>query len=340
MTFAKRLAAPASIVLTTFALAACGGGGGSSAPASTPTLQSSITSSNMQDVGAQGYTSTTNLNAQVGTSATSFVTGVSVDTASSGMLGVTLQELYRAIEAQATSGQVVGVTLSQTVPCASGGSLLVNATVASSGTISAGDTVTVTATGCVESGVTLNGAFSVNFKSITGIPGQSSSWNGTFGVTYTNFSIAQHGDTASVTGDLTLTVNQTSLGNATLSATGSSLSVSTTHNSTSASITVTNLNYGGSVASGVYTFHTNYTMSGNLGKLGNSTYTVKTLTDFKQTSTGFPSQGVLKITATDNSSLTLTAIDSTNVKLDLDKNGDGVTDDTTTTTWTNLQTHL
>jgi hypothetical protein len=339
MKFAKHIAAPASIALTTFALAACGGGGGSSAT-TTPTLQSSITSSNMQDVGAQGYAATTDLNAQVGTSASSFVTGVSVDTASSGVLGVTLQEVYRAIDARAADNQVVGVAISQTVQCTSGGSMQISGNVASSNTISAGDSLSITTTNCVERGITLNGAFSVTFKSITGIPGESSSWNGTIGITYTNFSIAQPGDTASFTGDVTLAVNQTSLGTAGFTATANSFTTNTTHNGTSASMTVTNLNYGGSLASGLYTYHTNYTMSGNLGKLGNSTFTVKTLADFKQGSTGFPSQGAIKVTATDNSSLTLTAIDSTNVRLDLDKNGDGVTDETTTTTWTSLQTHL
>lgn len=344
MKFAKCFALRASIAAVTFALAACGGGGSSTTASSgSPTLlSSSITSSNAQDVGAQGYSATSSLNSQVSGGASSFVAGVTVDTGRPGLLGVTMQELYRALDAQAAANQVLGVTTSQSVQCSNGGSMLVNANLASSSTISAGDTITLTASTCKESGYTLNGTLGINFKSVSGAPGESSTWGGSFGVSFTNFSVTAGtgGDTASATGDMTVNLNQTGLGAANFSVTGSSLKINTTHNGSTTALTLGNFSYGGSLASGVYTYHAGYTLSGTSGKLGNGSFTVKTLTDFKQTATGFPTQGVLMITATDNSSLTLTAIDNSNVKLDLDKNGDGVTDETVTTTWANLQTHL
>lgn len=345
MKFAKYFASRASIAAVAFALAACGGGGGSSsnASSSSPTLlSSSITSSNVQDVGAQGYSATSTLNSQVGGSTPSFVTGVTIDSGRPGLFGVTLQELYRALDAQPAANQVIGVTTSQTVQCSSGGTMLVNANFASSSTISAGDTLTLTANACKESGSTLDGTLSINFKSVSDMPSESSTWSGVLGISYTNFSVTAgtSSDIASATGDITMNINQTGSGAASFSATGSSLKINTTHNGSTTAITLSNLSYGGSLASDIYTYHTSYTLSGNLGKLGNTSFTVKTLTDFKQTASGFPTQGVLKITATDNSLLTLTVINSTNVRLDLDKNGDGVTDETVTTTWSDLQTHL
>jgi hypothetical protein len=338
-----------SIIAASFALAACGGGGGgggggssTSSGSSTSIAPVSITSANMQDVSAQGYSATTTLNSQVSGSTSSFVTGVTVDTASAGLLGVTMQELYRALNAQNSANQVVGVTISETDSCTGGGSITVNGNVASTSTLSAGDSLTLTASGCKESGYTLNGVLSITFKSLTGVPGESSSWSGVFTVGYTNFSVSSgtSSDTASATGNITLSIKQTSFGAATFSISGSSLTVNSTHNGSTSALTLSNLNYGASLTSGVYTYNTNYALSGTLGKLGNASFTVKTLTDFKQTAAGFPTQGVLQITAADKSSVTLTAIDNINVKLDLDKNGDGVTDETVNTTWSALQSRL
>lgn len=328
----------------TFALAACGGGGSSGTTAgNTTTSGFSVTSANMQDVGAQGYRATASMTSQINGSTSSFVTGVAADTASAGVIGATVQELYRALGAQAASNQVVGVTTSKTVSCTSGGTMLVSANLASSSNISAGDSVTLTANTCKESGYTLNGSISVTFNSISGIPGESSVWSGSFAVNYSNFSVisGNSADVVNVTGNLSLGINQTALGTASIAVSGTSLNFSVTHNGSTDAFKVTNINNNSSLKSGIVTYNSNFGVNGSLGKLGNANFTVKTITDFKQsTSGGFPTQGVLKITASDNSSVTLTVIDSTNVKLDLDKNGDGVTDESVTTTWTALQSRL
>ena len=67
----------------------------------------------------------------------------------------------------------------------------------------------------------------------------------------------------------------------------------------------------------------------------------ETTTDFKQATTAlYPSQGVMTVTAADNSSATLTVIDSGNVSVGLDKNGDGSVDETLTTTWAALMARI
>ncbi len=67
------------------------------------------------------------------------------------------------------------------------------------------------------------------------------------------------------------------------------------------------------------------------------TFSVKTLQPFEKPATDdFPYAGIMKITASNNSSVTVTALDSVNVRLDVDEDGDGAIDRTSDTTWTSL----
>jgi hypothetical protein len=50
----------------------------------------------------------------------------------------------------------------------------------------------------------------------------------------------------------------------------------------------------------------------------------------------FPYAGIMKITASNNSSVTLGVLDSVNVRLEVDENSDGAIDQTSETTWTSL----
>ena len=342
MNFVRRAASGTAIIGFTFALAACGGGGGgSSGTATNSSAGVSITSANMQDVGAQGY--------YVASSMTTFgsganlVTGVAVDTASSSLVGVTINGLYRAINNANTTNLAVGGTISETVPCADGGSMLVSLNIASSSTVSAGDSITTTANACNESGYTSNGTMSVTFKNISGTPGASNTWSGTLAASYTNFSVTSNatGNTATTTGDLTISFQQSGSENISDSVTGNSLKLSTTQKGVTSTATLSNFDFSRSVNANIVTYRSNFSLNGSLNKVGNVNLTVKTLTDFQQSiASAFPTQGALKITASDNSSVTLTVLDSTNVKLDLDKNGDGVIDESVTTTWTALQSRL
>ncbi|MFQ5487645.1 MAG: hypothetical protein ACE5ET_04260, partial [Gammaproteobacteria bacterium] len=59
----------------------------------------------------------------------------------------------------------------------------------------------------------------------------------------------------------------------------------------------------------------------------------QTLTTFEGIDPEYPHSGVMRITGARNSSVTLTAIDSTDVQLEVDADGDGVSDQTITTQW-------
>ena len=56
----------------------------------------------------------------------------------------------------------------------------------------------------------------------------------------------------------------------------------------------------------------------------------------QQNGDAFPSQGAVLITGASGSTLLVTALNATQVQLQVDANGDGTVDGTTTTTWTAL----
>jgi hypothetical protein len=188
---------------------------------------------------------------------------------------------------------------------------------------------------------TLNGALALTFKAVNGMPTSPSAWSATLGATFTGFSETRGTQTSTANGDMAVTITQAGAMDMTISATGNTLRMGTTQNGVSTEITMKNYRYSGSVKDGIASYGVNFSMRGNLPKLRTVDYSVKTATDFKQTATAlYPSQGVMTVTAADKSSTTLTVIDSGNVSVGVDKNGDGTVDETITTTWAALMARL
>ena len=322
-------------------LAACGGGGGGGSSTPAPAATTLISSANSQEVSANGYSAAEGLNSQAG-NGSDFVTGVSVKTASQGWIGVSLSQLYRAIQNRPTADLAVGVTTSRSLPCPYGGTGNVTATTASSLNVMAGDRFTISASNCkVDPSTTLNGSMTIVFEAVSGTPGINSAWNATLVTTLADFTVTEGTQTSSASGDMTIKLAQSSMQDATIAASGNSLRMGTVQSGTRTEVTMTNYNYKGAVKDSVLTYSVNFSMSGNLPKLGAVDYTVKTSTDFKQAVTAkYPYQGVMTVTAADKSASTLTVIDGGNVSVGLDKNGDGSIDESTTTTWTALMAHL
>jgi hypothetical protein len=289
-------------------------------------------------VAAHAFTASDSLNAQssaAGDLGGSVATGVSINIGRTGLIRASLQQLYRGLDAKSAGNLVTGVETSKS--CADGGSISAKATIAVEGQVSSGDNVSITANNCVEGGLKLNGGVSFAFSDVTGTIGSEAAWSATLAILYSNFTTEAKGEVLRVNGDLRLGYSQTSSVVASASATGNSLQISFTRNGTTVvDRTMSNFNYSGTINSDVFTYSANYTLSGKLGKLGNTSYTVKTNTPFKATGSAFPSEGSLTVTATDNTALTLTALDSINVRIDLDTNGDGKIDETINTTWSDL----
>jgi hypothetical protein len=318
-------------------LVACGGGGGGDS--SGPTNTSAITSSNAQTVSAQALNGSTAVNGGA-TTGSSLVTGVSVTgetTARTGLVSAALQQIYRGLDAR-TSNLVTGITTSETVNCPVSGTMTVGGTFASSTDLTNGDVLSITATNCVgSSGEKLNGGFSVKFSNLSGTIGGSYTWSATLGFTFTNFTLEENGEISGSNGDMTLGYSQTNSSNSVSEINGSSLRSTLVKSSvTVVDETIKSYSIKDTQASTLYTETANFTFTDNQAATY-SAYTITTLAPFKRTgSTSYPYEGSVRITAGNGSKATVTALSSTNVRIDVDSNGDGTTDQTINTTWAAL----
>jgi hypothetical protein len=332
-------------VLCSAVLAACGGGGGGgdAAPAR---FASSINSNNAMEVAAHGYSSFEALNDQT-SSGSSMIAGMQADEqrGDRGVLGGSLNLLYKGLDSQPLGSLAADMaaadTVSDTLPCPNGGTVSRTLDFSDPNRVSNGDRMTITANNCNDEGVTFNGTVTYTFNNLSGTIGSNSAWSATLALTYSNFSIAYNGDAIRTNGDLTLAYSQNGYGMANASASGNSLQLTLLENN----VVVVDrrleaYDYSGELNGSSITYAANYTVSGNFPKLGNATYTVATITPFQMTLGYPPSAGVLTVTATDNTSLRLTAIDTVNVRLEIDQNGDSVTDEVINTTWSDLENRI
>ncbi|QDZ29969.1 hypothetical protein [Noviherbaspirillum sp. UKPF54] len=323
-------------------LAACGGGGGGDGAGQTNT--SAITSSNAQAVAAQALNANTAVNGGAST-ASGFATGVSISgttTAQSGLVRTVLQQLYKGLDAAPQNNLVTGITANPApVACTGGGTLSLSLTYSSTSGLSNGDSLSVTSTNCVENGQKINGKVTMTFNNLNGTIGSAYVWSATMTMTFANFTVEENGEVAGTNGDMTLAYSQTNSQNASASISGKSVrtnvarSGATVLDETLASYIIKN-----DIASTLETQSINLTFIDNLAAALTS-YNVKTITPFKQTSgSSYPYEGAMTITAGNGSTATVTAVSSTNVRIDVDSNGDGTIDKTIDTTWVALNSAI
>ncbi len=316
-------------------LSACGGGGNSSASSSsvaTTPLTSTITASNAQQVSASGYSATSSLNTGA-LSQLSIATAASINTPNMGAIDFALQQVYQ-LAAHANGGNlVVGISVNQNIPCAISGSSTVSGNLASSSGFSNADTISMTFTNCADSAGTMNGKFSVTFNNMSGIPNSSGAWSGTMNTTFSNLNLILSGGTVTMNGDMSIQISQTNASNKTFSASGNSFQITAAAGGKTRSTTLTSYSLTGSIANGVVTTSTNGTFRGNFNGNGDADYTLKTTKAFRAAvGSSSPTEGTLTITASDKTSVTMTIVSPTSVRIDTDSNGDGVIDSTTTST--------
>lgn len=346
--FTKSAKSVFAVLISACLLAACGGGGGggggtsasNSNPGSSSPAVGVITSANAPDAVAYAYSGVQDLGTQSNTGA-SLATGVSVDTPTAGLITASLAQLYKGLGVQPVNNLVTGVTASSTGACASGGTISVSVSEAIPGTVSNGDSMSITANNCSENGEIINGQLTYGFSNLSGTIGSGTAWGATLTLNYSNLTLQSGGVTISANGDMSLSYSQSGSQNATASVSGSSLQMNLSEsNGTVISRTLTSYSFNGSINGTSNTSSANFTLTGSSPKLGSVTYSVKTNTPFEAIGAANPSVGSMTVTAADKSSATLTAIDSTNVKIDIDSNGDGVIDQTINTTWADLTSRI
>jgi hypothetical protein len=320
-----------------------GCGGGSSAPPTTvaPAASVSINVNNADSVGAQAYAASDSLNSSRASSTTlsNILTGVSVNVDSnpelknSGLMTTILGLVYTTQNAPVSPNLLIGVTTNYEFSCANGGTLKGAVSKSAGSNIKSGDAFTLTATNCVNGNDTVNGSVAISFSNIEGTPLSTNAWSGTVATTFSNLSV-KFGSAAAVTftGDLSIGINQINAQNVGFDLSGSSL---TSTNGVS-SLSLSTFRFTGSQVGSAITYTTDFSLSGSNVSLGRFAIAVKTTTPVKFTLGSNPSQGVMVVTGANKSALKLTALNSSNVKVDVDQDGDGVFESTQTRTWATL----
>lgn len=321
-----RLAGTASALILSMFATACGGGGdggggeGAVSGDSLPTMASStVTSQNAPSMAGQSYATVNTLSDQ-NALGNQLLLGVSVSQSQVDPLDAPLALLYKRAS---LPNLVVGAT----VNCTNGGTATYN---------ESGSTVSVSASNCLEGSLLINGTVSITLDNMVGDPEVDSSWSADMAINAQNLTATQGGIGTRITGDMNVSYSQASSQVVNASASGQSLHVRYLENG---SVVLNTLlkpyNFTLSQNANTYTSAANFTYASTGSAIGDVSYSVVTNSPFQSTGTAYPHSGSFTLTAT-KGKLILTALDSTNVRLELDTDGNGSIDDTINTTWTAL----
>lgn len=324
-----------AVVLSSLTLVACGGGGGSST-SEVPSV-AALNSSN-QTIAAQDAVSVSYMPLM----ATQTLVGAQTldESVLFGFARSQMSKLPAYLVNAKANSTLTGAIQSETMACTHGGTLMISASdVDNNGLISAGDSVSITANGCVQTEGTLSGALAFVVNSVTGDFG-SPVYSAGMTMTFNAFAITSAQFSASANGSLTMSVNATGVNAASTTLTASALSISGTY----AGVTRTRslANYSASATRSpdpTYGHLTSFSVSGTLtsSALSSQPITFATATPFVvRASDRYPSSGVLVISGAANSKVRLTALSATQVRQELDADGDGVYEASTTVNWNTL----
>lgn len=312
-----------SVFLLGGLLVACGGGGGGGGGSSFSPL--SINSSNAGQVASEAYAAGDL--AVTGATSTTDMVAFNVGTAPSPTFNLRrFADDYLQRRNRGSSQMVTAQAVSDLVwNCSGGGELIESWNDADGNFIdSAGDSYSTTYNNCVEGGITMNGGVSATLGDFS-----AAAMSGSF--SFNNLSISYSGFTVTIDGDMTYSASRTG---SDASVTLQISSLTTTDPSGSSTIANATLQYSLNESTLAYSYTISATLSGTA--IGGQV-TVTTITPFAGTGAGYPESGSMRITGAGGSSVTVTAIDGNNVRLDVDSNGDGAVDSTSTTTWAALE---
>ena len=323
------------VVFVVAILAACGGGGGggsdSSGGGGGSSAPLSITSSNAGPVASEAYAASDF--AVTGATTTTDMVTFSANAVSSSTFNLRsfadnyLQRLRHRGSSQWVTPQQVW---DDVWPCSGGGSLTDTWNDADNSLDdSAGDSYSTTYNNCVDGGITMNGGVTATLATLVGDTFADYQISGSFG--FNSLSISSSGFSVSINGGMNYSASRI----------GSNVSVtlqipSLTTTSTSGSSTIANatLQYSFNESTLAYS----YTITANLsGTSIGGQVTIATIAPFAGTGAGYPVSGSMRVTGAGGSSVTITAIGGGNVRLDVDSNGDGGIDSSSTMTWAALE---
>ena len=333
------------IVVATALVHGCGGGGGGSNNVTlTPTLPIAIDGGNAESiVGAGvGFVLTT---ADTADQAATLALGVKGETPKrrvnlAAFMRNQLQWLFQASGEQLliSANTVLAMDSTKIVNCVNNPTGQITATFSdndNNGAVSTGDAVTLAFTDCqidATDPTTVQGAITMANFQVTGDPTiDTSPWYATTAVGISNLVFQDTGFSETIDGGFTFNegtpdnVNYTEmLSNTTLTDQYSG----STDKLMNFSMTITVDNN-----TSAYTLSAAGTYSSTA--LG-GTISLSTPAALSGVGTANPNAGTMKLVGDSNSSVTVTPLDATNVRLEVDSNGDGSSDATIDTTWTAL----
>ena len=315
------------ILATALTVAACGGGSdsGGLTPPVVPNPSLSIDVGNGQTAVRAAYV------AAVASGETAGLVGNSGLIADSGS-GVSKTRPRPGLAKSITTAVSSVPVGPETLPCDLSGSITISGDLANPLTLTTGDTITIDADNCNDGlGEVIDGLIAMTVDAFSGDV-NSGLFDLTMSLDLTSLRITTGTDTLTSNGDSTVRLNTLNSPAVSASVSGNSLSAA------SGSRTETLSNY-----SSVQTLDTGltpspYTMDSS-GTLDSSELSgvvdYDTVVMFQGFDDDYPSSGELLVSG-DMSSARLIALDSANVRIEIDSNGDGSVDDVIDTTWAAL----
>jgi len=317
----KRSSTP--IVLMTLIAAGCGGGGGGSTPVVSPPASLMITGSNGQAAVKWSYEA-----GMQSASSAGYAGGAGLTATGGGNVATS------APTSKSVGGAIARIPFGpQTLPCDVSGSITLSGDLSNPLTLSAGDRFSIDASNCDDGlGEVTNGALDLTIDVLDG-DFLGGLYDMSMSMDIMNFQVTTAADTVLSNGDSTVTLN--TLMTPFVSASVSGASLATSSNSSAETLT----NYAaqqtldGGVTPSPYTFDASGTLDSS--QL-DGVVDYETPVTFQGFDAGYPESGQLLVTGAGNTSARLIAVDSVNVTIEIDSNGDGVVDEVINTTWVDL----
>ena len=202
---------------------------------------------------------------------------------------------------------------------------------------SSGDSLSLFFVDCMEAGVLINGGFTVTINAFTGdptVPG--SNFSLAISLTFNNFVVSEGVESGEIDGSLTVSASGSG-STETITVISSGLAIRDTSTGQVLTLNGFSVTEEYDVTTGAYAI--SVTGSVNDSRVG---FNVAATTLTPLAAAGFtdPTSGSIRLTAGDGTSVTVTATGDgpggDGVRLDVDTNGDGTTDSTIITSWTEL----
>ncbi|HMN80558.1 MAG TPA: hypothetical protein PKA20_11570 [Burkholderiaceae bacterium] len=317
-------------------LTACGGGGGGGGGAPQAGAAPKI---NDQTAAAQlnGAYSAASALYSMGSSSTTLVTKDAEGTGRFSTVDFALAKLNGLVvssDVDGGNGVATKAVGTASVACIGGGSVTATVDdVNNDRVFGTGDTAVFQFNGCREDGITMSGRMLITQVLVTGsvyAPSYS------VGATYAFESLTASSawaPTVSINGGFSIQASYVSSPATVVSATVAGNSFSATQGSVTDSLS----NFSASIAINATTGRYQYSVAGSESNSAvDGSITISNPVPFQGTIGTFPSSGSLRVQASDGSAARLTATSATSVQIDVDANGDGAYESTSTRTWSQL----